>query len=501
MIAILASYRMGVLFNTIFSGFSPNALRDRLVHFEPQILVTADGGYRRGKIVPLKEKADLILDDVPSIKASIVIKRTKTNINMKQGRDYYWDDLMRNAGKEYEPELLEANEPGLVFYTSGTTGKPKGVVHSGNAFVINNYVYAKYHLDLHPDDVFWCMADIGWLTMHIWGIAGALSNGITTIFYEGAIDFPSQDRVYQIIEKYRVTKWWSTPTATRLLMKFGEEVAKPYDLSSLDVVAFVGEPLNPEAWYWLYEKIGNKKVYLNNTYGQTETAGCPLAGAAWLTPMKPGSCGIQFLGAQMDIVDDNGNSLPPMTVGNLVMRRPIPMLVRTLWKDHEGYLKTYFSRVSGAYFTYDAAVKDNDGHYWVLARTDDVINVAGHRLSTMELESAAIEVDGVAEAAVVGAIDAIKGITPVVFATVKEGYDESLIKQRIKDKINEKIGKIAEPSHVFCVPTMPKTPSGKIMRRFLRELVAKGDVLSDTTGLENPDAIEIISKIVKKELP
>jgi acetyl-CoA synthetase len=499
-IAILACYRMGILFNTIFSGFSPNALKDRLVHFEPQILITADGGYRRGKLIPLKENADLILDDISSLKASIIVRRTGNNVNMKPGRDYWWDDLMKEVDREYEPELIEANEPGLVFYTSGTTGKPKGVVHSGNAFVINNYVYAKYHLDLHQDDVFWCMADIGWLTMHIWGIAGAFSNGITTIFYEGSIDFPSQDRVYQIIEKYRVTKWWSTPTATRLLMKFGEEVAKPYDLSSLDVVAFVGEPLNPEAWNWLYEKIGKKQIYLNNTYGQTETAGCPLAGAAWLTPMKPGSCGIQFLGAQMDIVDDNGKSLPPMSVGNLIMRRPIPMLVRTLWKDHEGYLNTYFSRVNGAYFTYDAAVKDYDGHYWVLSRTDDVINVAGHRLSTMELESAAIEVDGVVEAAVIGTIDAIKGTMPVIFVTIKEDYDENLIKQKIKDKVIEKISKIAEPSHIFCVPTMPKTPSGKIMRRFLRELIATGDIASDITGLENPDSIRIISSIIKKEI-
>ncbi|MDY6821004.1 MAG: acetate--CoA ligase [Deferribacterota bacterium] len=498
-IAILACYRMGVLFNTVFSGFSPNALKDRLINFEPQVFITADGGYRRGRLIPLKERADLILNDITGIKACIVVKRAGNDVDMKEGRDYWWDDLMKNVGSSYEPELIEANEPGLVFYTSGTAGKPKGVVHSGNAFVINNYVYAKYHLDLHPDDIFWCMADIGWLTMHIWGVAGALSNGVTTVFYEGSIDYPTHDRVYKIIEKYRISKWWSTPTATRLLMKFGEDIAKPYDLSSLDVIAFVGEPLNPEAWWWLYDKICNKNVYLNNTYGQTETAGCPLAGAAWLTPMKPGSCGINFLGAHMDIVDENGKSVPPMTVGNLIMRKPIPMLVRTLWKDHEGYLKIYFSQVQGAYFTYDVAIKDNDGHYWVLARTDDVINVAGHRLSTMEVESVAAEVDGVAEAAVVGTADVVKGSVPVIFVTIKEGYDEEKIKQQIINNIIEKISKIAVPANILNVPVMPKTPSGKIMRRLLREIIEKGNIESDITGLENPESIEIITKIVKSK--
>ncbi len=495
-IAVLACYRMGVLFNTVFSGFSANALRERLNHFEPHVFITADGIYRRGRVIGLKEKADIAIEGIKSIKASIIIKRADNPVSMKAGRDHWWDELMKKSDSEFQPEFIEANEPGLVFYTSGTTGKPKGVVHSGNAFVINNYIYAKYHLDLHQDDVFWCMADIGWLTMHIWGIVGALSNGITTIFYEGSIDYPEQDRVYQILEKYRVNKWWTSPTATRMLMKFGEEKFQPYDLSSLDVVAFVGEPLNPEAWKWVYEKIGKGKIYLNNTYGQTETAGCPLAGAAWLTPMKAGSCGIQFLGAHLDIVDDLGNSVPPMVVGNLIFNKPIPMLIRDLWKDHERYLDTYFYKVPGVYYTYDAAVRDNDGHIWVLSRTDDVINVSGHRISTMEIESAVMEVEGVVESAVIGTPDEVKGMVPVVFVTVREECDEEKVKLKITEKIIEKIGKIALPGDIFCVPTTPKTPSGKIMRRFLRELVIKGKIVSDTTSLENPDSIEIISKII-----
>jgi acetyl-CoA synthetase len=396
-----------------------------------------------------------------------------------------------------EPEPLEANEAGLVFFTSGTTGKPKGIVHSGIAFVVNNYVYAKYHMDHHPDDMFWCTADIGWLTMHIWGIAGALMNGVTTIFYEGAIDYPNADRVYEMIHKYRINKLFTAPTAVRMLMRFGEDRMKNYDLSCLEVISLVGEPFGPEAWWWAYEKLGHKQVCINNTWGQTETAGCPLAGAAWLTPMKPGSCGIQFLGAEMDVVDDQGNSLPPNVPGNLVMKRPIPMLVRTLWKEPQRYFDEYFSQIPGCYFANDAAIKDQDGHFWITGRLDDVFNVAGHRLSTMEIESAVTKVKEVAEAAVVGVADEIKGLVPVVFATLRQGIEPSVaLEEKIKASVADNIGKIAVPARIYFTQVMPKTPSGKIMRRLLKETLEEGRVKGDITGLEDVGSIEEIKKIV-----
>ncbi len=496
-IAVLACYRLGVLFNTIFSGFSVRALRDRLINYEPQLVVTADGGYRRGREIPLKPKVDEVIEDMQSIRAVVVVKRTGSEVYMKEGRDYWWHELMAGVSRQCPPEPLEANEPGLVFYTSGTTGKPKGIVHSSVAFVVNNYVYAKFHMDHHPHDMFWCTADIGWLTMHIWGIAGALSNGVTTLFYEGALDYPRPDRFYQIIDRYRVNKLFTAPTAIRMLMRYGESWMEPYDLSCLDVLSLVGEPFNPEAWHWAYEKLGRKRIYINNTWGQTETAGCPLAGAAWLTPMKPGSCGIQFLGAQLDVVDEEGKPVPPETPGNLIIRRPIPMMVRTLWREPERYIQEYFSQVEGCYYTHDAAIKDKDGHFWVTGRIDDVFNVAGHRLSTMEMESAIIECEGVAEAAVIGVPDPIKGLIPVAFVTLREGYQPGPeMEQAIKNKVIENIGKIAVPGAIYFTPVMPKTPSGKIMRRLLKEIMVSGEIKGDITGLEDIGAVEQIKSIV-----
>lgn len=498
-VAVLACLRIGALFNTVFSGFSARSLRDRLESYRPKVVVTADGGFRRGQLVPLKPVVDDAIDGLDSVQAVLVIRRTGHAVPMQPGRDHWWHERMASASRACAPEPLEANDPGIVFYTSGTTGKPKGIVHAGVAFVVNNYVYAKYHLDLHPDDVLWCTADIGWLTLHIWGIVGALANGITTLVYEGALDHPTPERFYQIVDRYQVNKIFTAPTALRMLMKHGEALMAPFDLSSLEVVATVGEPLNPEAWHWTYRQLGRGRIYINNTWGQTELSGCPLAGAAWLTPMKPGSCGPEFLGAELDIVDDEGRPVGVNTSGNLVIRRPFPMMLRGLWQEPERHVRSYFTQVPGCYFTNDAAFRDEDGHFWVTGRVDDIINVAGHRLSTMEMESAIMGCGEVAEVAVVGMPDAIKGTVPAAFVTLKTGRSASpALEDAIRRQVVSSISKIATPERIVFTDVLPKTPSGKIMRRLLKEIVATGEVGSDVTALEDRSAIDKLKAAVSR---
>ncbi|PEQ93972.1 acetyl-coenzyme A synthetase [Bacillus sp. AFS006103] len=499
-ISVLACFRIGAIYNTIFSGYSEKSLTDRLINFEPKVLITADATERRGKFIPLKEKVDQVVPSIPSIEAVIVVDRLGSEVQMKEGRDYWWHEQTKAASIVCEPERIEANESGIVFYTSGTTGKPKGVVHSGMAFVTQNYTYAKYHMDHHQDDVFWCTADIGWLTMHIWGITGALANGVTTVVFEGAVDYPTKDRFYQIIEKYRVNKLFTAPTALRMLKSMGEKTLEKFDLSCLDVISLVGEPFDPETWHWTYEVLGKKKVYINNTWGQTETAGSPIAGAAWLTPMKPGSSGTAFLGAVMDIVDAEGNSVRPGTLGNLVIRKPFPMLCRTLWKEPERYYASYYSQVDGCYYASDLALIDDDGYLWVVGRSDDAFNVAGHRLSTMEMESAALECEGVSETAIIGIPDEIKGEVPLVFVRLADGYKGTEeLKQQINNRIIQQIGKIATPKSIIFTDMLPKTVSGKIMRRLLKEIVVSGKVTGDITGLEDPTTVAQIQKILAEK--
>ena len=499
-ISVLACFRIGAIYNTIFSGYSEKSLTDRLINFEPKVLITADATERRGKLISLKEKVDNVVPSIASIEAVIVVDRLGTEVQMEEGRDYWWHEQTNAQSIVCEPERIEANESGIVFYTSGTTGKPKGVVHSGMAFVIQNYIYAKYHMDHRNDDVFWCTADIGWLTMHIWGITGALANGVTTVVFEGAVDYPTKDRFYQIIEKYRVNKLFTAPTALRMLKSMGEKTLEKFDLSCLDVISLVGEPFDPETWHWTYEVLGKKKVYINNTWGQTETAGSPIAGAAWLTPMKPGAAGTAFLGAVMDVVDEEGNPVKPGRLGNLVIRKPFPMLCRTLWKEPERYYASYFSQVDGCYYASDLALIDDDGYLWVVGRSDDAFNVAGHRLSTMEMESAVLEIQGVAETAIIGIPDEIKGEVPLVFVRLADGYQETEeLRQQINDQIIQQIGKIAVPKSIVFTDMLPKTVSGKIMRRLLKEIVLSGKVQGDITGLEDPATVAQIQKLLAKK--
>ncbi|PID15619.1 acetyl-coenzyme A synthetase [Sporosarcina sp. P34] len=497
-IAVLACFRVGAIYNAVFSGYSERSLSDRLTSFEPKVIVTADATMRRGKEIRLKEKVDQVAPSTSSVEAVIVVNRMGIDIDMQEGRDYWWHELTEKASIHCEPERLEANESGIVFYTSGTTGKPKGIVHSGTAFVVQNYVYAKYHLDHRDDDVFWCTADIGWLTMHIWGIVGALANGVTTVICEGAIDYPEKTRFYQIIEKYRVNKLFTAPTALRMLKSMGQEPIEQFDLSCLDVIALVGEPFDAETWHWTYEVLGKKKVYINNTWGQTETAGSPIAGAAWLTPMKPGSSGTQFLGAVFDVVNEAGEPVKAGQLGNLIIKKPFPMLCRTIWREPERYYGSYYSQVDGSYYASDLALIDEDGYIWVVGRSDDAFNVAGHRLSTMEMESAVLECAGVAECAVIGVPDEIKGEVPIVFVRLSENVtDGEEVAERIKENIIRQIGKIAQPKEIIITDSLPKTVSGKIMRRLIKEIVTTGSVAGDVTGLEDPSTVAELQSVIE----
>lgn len=500
-IAILACFRTGAVYSTIFSGFSEQSLKDRLVSYEPKVVVTADASLRRGKVIPLKEKVDKVVEDIASVESVVVVNRLDTHVTMNNDRDFWWHEEREKASIHFDPVPMEANEPGIVFFTSGTTGKPKGVVHASMAFIVQNYIYAKYHMDHKEDDVFWCTADVGWLTMHIWGVAGSLANGVTTVVYEGAPNYPEQDRFYQLIEKYRVNKLFTAPTALRMLRSLGNEVLDAYDLSCVEVVSLVGEPFDADTWHWTKDVFGKGRICVNNTWGQTETAGTPLSGAAWLSPMKPGSAGHQFLGIDMDIVDDEGNSVPKGTLGNLVIRKPFPMLCRTLWKEPELYHEKYFSQVEGCYYASDIALEDDDGYFWVVGRSDDAFNVSGHRLSTMEMENAVLECEAVSEAAVIGAPDDIKGEVPVVFVTLSGGFaPSSHIAKEIENNIIQEVGNLARPANIYMVESLPKTVSGKIMRRLLKEVLVKGNIVGDITGLEDPSAIDHVREIVSSNI-
>jgi len=492
-VAVHACYRIGAVYNVIFSGFSANALLERLEETKPKIVITQDQSIRRGKLINLKEKLDSIIDKVNSVKKVVVIKRTGNKIKMGKN-DIYYDDFIKNIDKFLEPVPIEANDPGFIIYTSGTTSKPKGIVHSGIGFLIGSYYYVKHSLNLNKEDIYWCTADIGWLTFPIYELVGALAHDATVIAYDGVLNYPSIDHFYSIIERYKVNKLFTAPTFLRMLARNGEEIIKNYDISSLKLISLVGEPIDVKTWHWIYNNFNN--IEINNTYGQTETGGAWTSSVVNITKAVPGSCGLPLPAMDYDILDSKGNKVKKGEKGNLVLKKPFPGLARDVYNNHERFLKTYFSTFKNCYFTYDEAFEDENNHIWVTGRTDDVINVSGHRLSTMEMENSIMSVGGISDAAAIGIEHDIKGTTPIVFATLKAGYKDKHeeIKKNIKNAIENDIGKIAAPEKVYIISEMPKTRSGKIVRRILRELITKGNVSGDITGLENPESIEIIKK-------
>ncbi|HUX04983.1 MAG TPA: acetate--CoA ligase [Acidimicrobiales bacterium] len=483
--------RIGAIYNIIFSGFSPDALADRIVDTGAKVVVTADETYRRGKTITLKRNLDEVLGRLDSVEHVVVVRRSANpEVPMLAPRDRYYDELLAATTSLAEPVALEANETGFIIYTSGTSAKPKGLVHSGLGFMVGAYHNMKLAVDLGPDDVYWCTADCGWLAFPIFEIVGATALGATMIACEGALDYPGPERFYSILENHRVNKVFSAPTVVRMLARYGEGVAERYDLSALELLALVGEPLDANTWHWADENLGRGSLEINNTYGQSETGSAWTASMTGVTPAKPGSCGPALPGHAYQILDEYGEPVTPGTTGYLTMTAPFPTMFRGIWHDPERYRAQYFTRFGAdRYDTADAAIQDEDGHLWVVGRVDDVINVAAHRLSTMEMESALLSVPGVVEAAVIGVNDPIKGQVPEGFVTLGANADDSITEELLAQHLVDAIGTIARPRRVHIMTTMPRTRSGKIVRRLLRELVVDGVASGDVSGLEDPEVL------------
>jgi acetyl-CoA synthetase len=498
--AMLACARIGAVHSVVFGGFSAGALSDRIQDAGAKVLITADGGYRRGKIVPLKEAADTALKSCPSIEKCLVVKRTAESVGWVEGRDVWWHDVLKDASKDCPAAELDAEHPLYILYTSGTTGKPKGVLHTTGGYLTQVTWSNRLIFDLRDDDTYWCAADIGWVTGHSYIVYGPMSNGVTSMMYEGAPDHPKRDRFWEMIERYKITILYTSPTAIRAFMAWGNEWPQKHKLDSLRLLGSVGEPINPAAWKWYYEIIGGKRCPIVDTWWQTETGSIlitPLPGA---TPMKPGSASRPMPGIVPRVVQTDGSPCKPGETGYLVIERPWPSMLRTIYGDDERFQREYFGRVPGVYFTGDAAQQDADGYFWILGRVDDVIKVAGHRLSTMEIESALVSHAAVAEAAVVARHDEVKGEAIVAFCTLRAGHTVAKeLSEQLKDHVAAVIGSIARPADVRFTDMLPKTRSGKIMRRLLRELAQKGNVSGDTTTLEDMGVIQRLAAAHGKE--
>jgi acetyl-CoA synthetase len=491
-IAMLACARIGAIHSVVFGGFSAESLRDRINDAQATLLVTADGGWRRGSVVPLKQMADEALEGTPSIKHVVVVQRFQgapMQVHVKEGRDHWYHRLMLDASNRCEPEPMDAEDMLYILYTSGTTGKPKGIVHTTGGYLTQVAATTKWVFDLKEDDVYWCTADIGWVTGHSYVVYGPLANGATVVMYEGAPDWPARDRMWEIVERYGVTIFYTAPTAIRSFMRWGTQWPAGRDLSSLRLLGSVGEPINPEAWVWYHRFIGGERCPIVDTWWQTETGGMMIAPLPGLTETKPGSATRPLPGISAEIRRDDGSSIP-VGGGLLALTKPWPGMLRGIYGDMDRYVQTYWSRwTPEIYFTGDGAKRDADGFFWVLGRVDDVLNVAGHRIGTMEVESALVDHPQVAEAAVVGRAHEIKGHALCAFVTVKEGTPTSdVLIAELKDHVAKKIGAIARPDDILFAADLPKTRSGKIMRRLLRD-IAEGKALGDTTTLADPAVV------------
>jgi acetyl-CoA synthetase len=496
-IAMLACARIGAIHSVVFGGFSPESLRDRMNDAQAKVLVTSDGGYRRGQIVPLKRNADKALEEAPSVKHVVVVQRRaggpigEAYVEMQEGRDHWYHRLVHGASAVCPCEPMDAEDVLFILYTSGTTGKPKGIVHTTGGYLTGATATTKEVFDLRDDDVFWCTADVGWITGHSYLVYGPLSNGATCVMYEGAPDWPEKDRFWDLCERHGVTILYTAPTAIRAFMKWGAEHPAKHDLSRLRLLGSVGEPINPEAWMWYHEHIGGKRCPIVDTWWQTETGAIVISPLPGLTSTKPGSATHPLPGFTADLLDSLGKRIE-VGGGLLALTKPWPSMLRTIWGDDARYVETYFTKWKGRpdlYFPGDGAKRDDDGFFWILGRVDDVLNVAGHRIGTMEVESALVEHPAVAEAAVVGKSHDIKGQAIAAFVTVREGVKiSSSLRDDLREFVANKIGALARPDDIIFSADLPKTRSGKIMRRLLRD-IAEGRALGDTTTLADPGVV------------